>query len=422
MDLLKQNPLRYTIPLDFIKVTLIPLLLILSFFILPLGGNLRNVVFPWAGLAIFLIPEYRKQLWALMPTPYILPMFLFYVWIIIACFWGPATGHEQLFVLQKYSKLLLFGLFALGFRDPHARAWSLYAFITAALVPCLLSITNAYGIYKYKDIQDPGHVFVNHVATGFVLAFVSYLCFFLSAKHQGWKRIGLIALGILFSFQVLFINTGRTGYVVFVVLMLILFIQIFSWRKAFFAAAIFTMLFSLSYLFSPVMQSGVQFFMADVKHYQENNKNTSLGFRMQFHDYAKSLFIKHPILGSGTGAYTHDFDKDNPTPSFKDRANPHSQYWLVLVEQGMIGLILLIFTFISLMYIAFHAPEYGPILFAFLIIVCLSNFTDSILLLSPIGQILVILSSLCLGELLNRSRKHFIAFNASKCNTSKENS
>lgn len=402
MDSITQYPLYNTIKSNFLTTVMVPGLLTLSFFILPLGGDLRNILFPLAALLIFLIPVYRKDLWPLMSTLYILPMFLFYVWIVIACLWGPATGHEQLSVLQKYSKLLFFGVFALGFRDPRARAWALYAFIAAAIVPCILSLMNAFDIYKYKGLQDPGHVFVNHVATGFLLAFASYLSFFLAFRQQGWKTLVLFSLGLLFGYQVLFINTGRTGYAVYLLLMFVLCLQIFSWKKAVFAGVVLGMLFSFSYFLSPVMQSGLQYFVKDVKQYQEN-KDTSIGFRMQFHAYAQSLFVKHPLVGNGSGAYGHAFRRDNPTPSFTERANPHSQYWLVLVEQGMIGLFLLLSTYVSLFYIAVKAREYGPVLLAFLIVILISSFSDSILMLSPIGQILVILSSLCLGESLSRT-------------------
>ncbi len=67
-----------------------------------------------------------------------------------------------------------------------------------------------------------------------------------------------------------------------------------------------------------------------------------MGFRIQFHDYARSLFVKNPLLGVGTGGFKYNFIKDNPIPAWGPLLNePHSQYWMTLSEQGLMGMLFL---------------------------------------------------------------------------------
>ena len=77
-------------------------------------------------------------------------------------------------------------------------------------------------------------------------------------------------------------------------------------------------------------------------------------YRVQFHNYAKSLFATHPVIGIGTGGFKYSFSKDNPVPAWgKELTDPHSQYWLTLSEQGIIGLLFLLFLNLSLMSMSF---------------------------------------------------------------------
>ncbi len=212
------------------------------------------------------------------------------------------------------------------------------------------------------------------------------------------------------SVQVLFMNTGRTGYIVYFILMSLLLLQKLSFKKATLGIIVFSGLIILVYDFSPVMNVRVHDLFNDVKLWQHNNPNTSLGFRLQFHQYAQSLWVKHPVIGIGTGGFKYTFSQDKPIPAWGDELNdPHSQYWMTLAEQGIIGLALLSLFLASLLLSSFKLCETRPILLGILIIFSIGSFSDTIFCYSTAGYLLILMSALCCGELIE---KH--AFKTSK--------
>jgi O-antigen ligase len=154
------------------------------------------------------------------------------------------------------------------------------------------------------------------------------------------------------------------------------------------------------------MQERVNDLMTDVHYLQEHKVSTStgsLGLRLRFHDYAHSLFSKHPIIGIGTGGFQYSYSKDQPIPVWGAVLNdPHSQYWMTLSEQGIIGALFLLLFLGSLLFASFQLKESRAILWGVLVAFCIGAFTDSILCYSTAGYLLIIISASCLGEFIEQ--------------------
>jgi O-antigen ligase len=206
---------------------------------------------------------------------------------------------------------------------------------------------------------------------------------------------------ILGSYQIIFINTSRTGYIAYVILMSLLILQKYSFKKAMIGIMFFSGSIMLAYTLSPVMKVKTDIMIQDIKLLRHNQANTSLGYRLQFHQYAQALFKEHPIIGIGTGGFPYRYSKDLPFPSWGPKLNePHGQYWLTLAEQGLIGIVLLIFFLITLFITAFQLEEKKIILLGLLVSFCILSFSDTIFCYSPIGYLLTLFTALCFGELV----------------------
>lgn len=377
---------------------LAPVLFLLFVFFIPISPTLKSIFFACSIISILLIPEYNRNIPFSMNTLWGKAAVIFLAYILFATLWSPAPYALQFIVLGKYCKLIYLPILAVGFINRSVRFASFNAYLAAMLVTCIISIFKAHGIFLRGD---PGAIFYNHIITGFMMAFAAYLACFLAFQYDGWKRGVYIALVLLTSYQVLFINTGRTGYIIYFILMSFLFIQKLTLKQAIAGILVFSALFALVYTESSTMQRRTHDLISDIHALHHHNPNTSLGYRMQFHDYARSLWLKYPLAGIGTGGFKYTFAQDNPIPSWgKVLTDPHSQYWMTLSEHGIIGLVLL-FAFLGSLFISsFKLTETRPILLGILISFCIGSVSDSILCYSTAGYLLVVMGAICFGELV----------------------
>ncbi len=367
-------------------------------FAIPLSSTAKSIFAVIALVLIVASPVYRQDLLATISKPWCQAAIVLFLMAVMASIWSPGTWHERLTAIEKYSKLLYLPILVAGFQDSRARSMGLHGFLCAMVVTSLVSILAFIGVIPLHD-AEAGGLFRNHIMTGYMMAFAAYLSSFLWMRKTGKTRIIYGLLTVLFSYHVLFINNGRTGYVVYLLLMVLLMLQSFSWRQALLGSVLGCVLVSVTCYFSPVMLTAVQVAINDCKLYANNEKDTSLGYRLQFHDYAYNLMKRHPWFGNGTAAFTHLYHEENPIPTRGDRLlEPHSQYWLVASEFGVIGVLALFFFFGSLLVASRTLSTLKPLALAVLLPFIAGNLSDSLLFYSGTGYFFILFMALCLGE------------------------
>lgn len=380
-----------------------PVLFALFIFFIPISPSIKSIFFGCVVALVLFTPQYNRHILYAFNTWWGRAALALFAFISIACLWSPAPYSMQLMVLGKYCKLIYLPVLAVGFINPKVRSWSINSYLAAMLFTSIVSILKANLLINLGNPGDSGDLFFNHILTGFMMAFAAYLSALYVFKYTGWKRKTYAVMFVLMSYQLFFLNTGRTGYIVYFILMTLLLLQKLDLKKTSLGVVVLTSMILLAYTQSHVMQTRIHDLVSDVKFLQHDNPNTSLGFRIQFHDYAHSLWDTHPYIGIGTGGFKYSFTRDNPVPTWgPELTDPHSQYWMTLVEQGVIGLSLLILFFISLFVTSFKLRETRPILLGILISFCVGCVSDTILCYSTAGYILVVMSALCFGELLEK--------------------
>ncbi|HDS3859002.1 TPA: O-antigen ligase family protein [Legionella pneumophila] len=393
--------MRLTI-MDTKGILLAPFFFISFMFFIPISPTIKSICFICSLIAVLITPQYRKHIVYAYNTLWGRAAFCLFLFVVIASLWSPAPYSMQWMVIGKYCKLIYLPILATGFINPKVRNWSINSYLAAIFITCVISILKAKNIIAS---EDPGEVFYNHIITGFMVALAAYLAGLLAFQSSGWLRLIYIFMILLTSYQVLFINTGRTGYLVYFILMLLLLIQKLNFKQALAGIVLFSGIIAFAYHHSPVMQTRIYDLIQDIKLLKQHNKNTSIGYRMQFHHYAKQLMLKHPFIGIGTGGFKYSYSQDVPVPSWgKELTDPHSQYWMTLAEQGLIGLVLLIIFLASLFITSFQLTSSRPILLGVLFSFCIGSISDTILCYSTAGYLLVVMSALCFGELIEKRR------------------
>lgn len=376
--------------------------MVMTVFFIPISLSLKSIFVVISLIAILLTPNQKQDFYFVLSQTWCKTAIAFFFIVLIACSWSTADFHTCLKFIDKYSKLLFLPLFAIGFRNRNIRMMGIYAFLLAMLITCILSILKAIydpGIYP---LHDPGKVFHNHIITSYMMTFAAYLSGILAIREKGYNRILLSLLTVLFSYQVLFINTGRAGYILYLILMIMLLVQNLPMKYILAAVLGFCALFALFSYQSSVVSEGFHEVVQDWHSYQTGKKETRVGYRLMFQQYAKELFLTTPWKGQGTAGFSQAVLRDKFLPERKDLVDPHNQYWLVAVEFGLLGLTALFWFFASLWMSAFKLGEMKPVMLGLLVSFFIANLSDSLLLYSAVGYLFIVFSALCLGELVER--------------------
>ena len=387
-------------------------MLALSLFALPISTSVKIICLIIAMISIVITPEYMQALRQSLSMRWCQVAILLFIFVLCSCLWSHANFHSQKFVLEKYTKLLYLPILAVGFKDKLARKLGIHAFLFAMLVICFLCLVKFFhwidwpwgrDLYRY----DPGSVFLNHIMTSYMVSFAAYISgvYFLDSSSNlslGRKyKIMYLVLFCIFTAQILIINTGRTGYIMYALLMGVLAIQYLTWRKILLAFVMLCALFSLSYNYSENIHTGFNQVVSDWREYKHSKKETSVGDRIYFHQYAYKVFMKNPWVGQGVAGFMTCFDEEKPMPE-RDRPllEPHSQYWLIASEFGLIGLGLWVLFIGSLLRTSLQlTPNLRNISLAMLLSFCVGNLSDSLFFYSGSGYFFILFIALCFGEL-----------------------
>ncbi|STX28680.1 O-antigen biosynthesis protein [Legionella beliardensis] len=373
---------------------------------IPISSSGKSIFASLSLVVILLSREHRTQIKEILSRSWCKAILSLVVFALIACLWTPANMQIMVFVLEKYSKLLYLPIFLVGFRNERARYLGVHAFLIAMFITACLSIGKEFNLlttsHAYAD-----HVFRNHIMTSMMMAFAAYLASFLFFKHKGYMRFVYGSLVALYSYQVLFINTARIGYIIYIALLITLLAQVLNKRQALLGLLSVAFFCSICYQLTPTVQERMTSLYSNVLHYQQD-KNTSVGFRLQFHSYAKELFKRHPLMGGGTGSFIYYFEKEDPVPAWGARYNgyklghkllePHSQYWLTAAELGLIGLIIFAVLFLNLFKEVMQLRVWRFPAIALLILIAIGNFSDSLLFYSGSGYFFIVFMALFLSE------------------------
>ena len=296
------------------------------------------------------------------------------IWGSLSLFWAPEIGHEAWSNLRKIYRLLLFPFIIQAFIDEDYCLKALDAFLVTMLLPFVLSVLKFVHLLHWRD-ADPGHLFYNHILTGFMFAFAAFLA--LERYFSCQKRLYLVFF-LLFSIEVLAINIGRLSYVLYLVLISYGLWPRLTIKTKGFAIVLLIFVCLLLYHLSPSMHAAIYSLGNEIDEVLHGQMSQSLGFRIRFNLFSWHLFQEHIWIGHGMGSFVYWFDHFNPMPDWPYQANAHSQYAMILVETGLIGMGLFI-VFAHYLYVeAKQSPFWGRVFMGLGLAILINSMTDNV--------------------------------------------
>ncbi len=339
-------------------------------FVLPLSTSAVSVCALLLLLLWLVEGSFVDKLSEILSNPVVVTVLAFLLFFSLGLLWSSdwIAGLETLQGSWKIAMLPVF-LTAVSYQR---RSLCVNLFLAGISLTMLITFLAWFDLIHYADVT-PHHLTRKtfHVVYNPLLAFAIYLVLHQAIWEvkQGAARFFLFALAAIMIFN-MFITEGRTGQLVFFVLMGLLLFQVFKGNrlKGMLAVCILLpMMFALGYSFSPMFKQRVDVARAEIQGFKKN-PNTSVGMRMQF--CANSLVIigEHPWLGVGTGGFKDAYARMNlqRSPYCIATDNPHNQYVLVAAMLGIPGLVLLLLIFVAMFYQAWLVEDqWQRIRFAF---------------------------------------------------------
>ena len=277
-------------------------------------------------------------------------MIIALIWMLMTMSWSYGTDREQWQYLYGHTRFLWIGAiyFLLRTKDRALTAlkWLIYGqvFVVALSWLMWLGLEIPFtrrpiekGIAFTSTLEQP-------VMTVLVLiALWAFRGYWIKLWGTWFVRLVIAAMAL----NIVFVMAGRTGYLVF---LLFITIEIFRllptrWRwLAILSPAILSVIF---YAVSPVFSKRVGEIQTNSQAYLQNESLSSEGERLDMWKHTLSGILKKPILGYGVGSmpevYRHDGGLIRGAVS-----QPHQQYLFWWAEFGLIGLIIMLGFFFTL--------------------------------------------------------------------------
>ncbi len=298
--------------------------------------------------------NFKKKFDIIKSTPS-LKIFLFFVsFLILSLFWTEnfSDAKRQIRLIGYFFTIYVI---AVSFKPVYTQ--KIISFFLAGM---FISEILTYGIFfNLWHINDATPSFPSpfmfHIDYSIFLAFTSILLLYRLFSHKyNKKEKVLYAFFFLTVTGNLFITNGRTGQVAFVVGLIVMMIlhYRFTFKAFFLSLATLGLIFSVAYTTVPTFNKRVHQALSDIQQMKRKNYNTSWGIRTVFYITTFNILKEHPLIGVGVGDFMQETKKElqknkydslnltDATKNFMGSMHPHSQYLLISLETGIVGLIL----------------------------------------------------------------------------------
>lgn len=279
------------------------------------------------------------KLWPSMTWWILLAM----VWMSLSFLWTESSSADALAGWGRHSRILWFIPVLYLLRSPEQSLFTLKWFVAGMVVMMLSSWALVAGLpvpwATAKELPSLGIVHGSTLEQPVLLTFLAVVLWFMRDHwpqgHWRWVPIGILLLTV---FNVFFVMTGRSGFLVMLV-----FISMAVWwqlpkRWRWLVVGLPFVLAALMMVLSPRFQTRTSQVVKDVISYQQGSVESSQGQRLDYWHRSLLAVQEKPLIGHGVGSWRMNYHRlggmQADAPS-----NPHQQYLLWLVEAGVVGCI-----------------------------------------------------------------------------------
>lgn len=342
---------------QFTQASQVPLLMAICF-VLPMRVSYVYLLSSLLLLAVLLSGGLYGRLCSVIQSrPCQLAVTYFGV-VLLAMLWTENRDEGWHFV-GRHLPFLLFALYW-SISGAATRERCLRAFVAGVAACALLAHYNWFqhyyfpdwprGIRVFKSIEDTAP-FIDRIMYAPILALGSYI-----ALEQLLTKRSMVAITGWFLLVALLLSNlafsgGRAGMIAFVVMFVVMIFQRFSsWPRAL-AVSTLAVIFAFSALHtgSSYFRERADAALNDLRNF-ETNHHSSVGERLIYWTTSAQVFLKHPLIGVGSGDFQAEYVNTRATrwADTPDSYNPHNQFLMTGATTGLLGLGVLIAFLVSI--------------------------------------------------------------------------
>ena len=314
---------------------------------------------------------------------------LFFLFVIGLLYTSAPTEEAQS-ILQKYGKLFYIPILLCAFYQKKWKKIGYICFLSSVVLMMLLSYLTLSGwspesIYSGTYAGRDEHiVFRSRIAHGILVAYATYLFIYHAINNIKYRYLFAL-LALLGSYNVLIMVASRTGQLIWIVLMLFIIYQNLGWKKAILGLIIVPSLAFLLLFSSELTRTRIVELYDDLIFIQQGNFANSLGLRVLWAQGGWHIFKQHPLIGSGTGSYSTEFEQFIQNTDIENKEqfitqNPHNGYISIGSQLGFVGLLMLGALFIQQWRLSKHLQfPYDQIAKGMIITMIVGNLVNSMI-------------------------------------------
>lgn len=330
----------------------------LTCFFIPLSTSLLGI-FSGITMLCWLISGRCKNVFSLQKTyPHSAAALLLFALFCLGVVYSPVTLEVALDTLKKYRELLFIPvILSIVYNKPKEATLALNSFAAGMIILLCLSYMISFGFFPSLQSRT-GESHIYHITHSFfmaILAFWSIHKFSITSRTTYfWLLIFLLA-----SINLAFITPGRTGMLIYAILTVVYLSQKLSVLKFALAMVITSMVFGAGYRYSDNIHTRLNAAVSEIQHYNPGKEKTSMGMRLDWYQNSIALIEQKPILGHGTGAFSHAQDQLIKNTLTVHTDNPHNEYLFIGTQLGITGLLLFLTMFGMQFYSSFKLSPFN---------------------------------------------------------------
>ncbi len=351
---------------------------------IPVSTSLTTIFTILAGVFWLASGKVKETYKSFKNNPVIRASILLFTLFAIGIIYSSAGMHDAFSSLSTYRKLFLIVIYSSFISKKHHQQWAIYAFFLGCLILLATSCVSAWQIFPTFSLS--GGTITSRVTHSLFMAFFAFWLVISFMEKRRFKAV----YGILFClvlYNIFFVVNGRSGYVIFLLLMLFLFHHYLKGIKFIIGLVMMVLLISVIFFQAHKFSDRLLATMNNLQSYQKiGNNNSSIGQRLDFAKTSFILFTKSPLWGYGTGSFTQEYGKLSKQLGTYKTDNPHNEYLSIAVQLGIMGVILFVYL-LAIQWKYSKTLEYETILAqGFVITMAVGSLMNSMLLDSGEGH------------------------------------
>jgi O-antigen ligase len=320
--------------------------LLISGVSIPISTAGQNIGAALLIISFLLISKNWPQIRKISLQPFaIAGLFMGFI-LAIGTTWSSASPVVAWGFFLKMRAYYLIPVFLTIINVGKMRNYVLLGFVIVTSISIILSCAAAWLNYPlFMAIPGDWYIFRTHTYHNFFAALlgIMLLSVIILKKIAVKHKIILFLIFLLISYDILFLVAGRTGQIVYL-LMIGLTLILWNWRLGLVTGIIIAA--SLTIIlpkYSTAFNTGLNNAASNLSEYSNGNSNTSIGLRLEWQKNSINLIKERPLLGHGTGSFKGEYARIlGSGDQLLSSQNPHNDYLWLGVELGIFGTLSLI--------------------------------------------------------------------------------